>query len=180
MTGALVIGAAALALLGTASAASGNAARQFRPTGLVPHLARAGEAKHALSKASPFAAPSFLTFAANYERVINQYFTDVAHDSTGTANVYSVATQYNDGTGFVQNQSTFGGSYVDHDPLPGNGCDDGLDSVCLTDPQLQAEIQNVLTAKGWHGSTTAMFVLMTPNGVGSCFDGTSQECTTNT
>jgi hypothetical protein len=25
-----------------------------------------------------------------------------------------------------------------------------------------------------------MFVLMTPNGFGSCFDGTSQECTTNT
>jgi hypothetical protein len=180
MTGALVIGAAALALLGTASAASGNAARQFRPTGLVPHLARAGEAKHALSKASPFAAPSFLTFAANYESVINQYFTDVAHDSGGAANVYSVATQYNDGTGFVQYQSAFGGSYVDHDPLPANGCDDGQDAVCLTDPQLQAEIQNVLTATGWHASTTAMFVLMTPNGVGSCFDHTSEECTTNT
>jgi hypothetical protein len=180
MRGALATLAAVLALLGTASAASGNATHQSRPTGLVPHLAQAGAAGRALSKVGPFAAPGFLTFDASYESAINQYFTDVAHDSGGTSNVYSVATQYGDGTGFVQYQSTFGGSYVDHDPLPPNGCDDGQDSVCLTDPQLQAEIQNVLTATGWHGSTAAMFVLMTPNGVGSCFDGTSQECTTNT
>jgi hypothetical protein len=54
------------------------------------------------------------------------------------------------------------------------------DPICLTDQQLQAEIQNVLTATGWHGSTSAIFFLMTPNGVGSCFDSTNADCTTNT
>ena len=40
-------------------------------------------------------------------------------------------------------------------------------------------IQNVLSAKGWSGGTSALFVLLTPNGVGSCFDGSAAECTTN-
>ena len=160
------------------TASSGTAASSARARMLGP--VRHAPAPHAMSKSTLFSTARFLTFDANYESLINQYFTDVAHDSGGASNVYSIATQYTDGSGAIQYQSTFGGSYVDNDPLPANGCDDGQDSVCLTDPQLQAEIQNVLTAKGWHGSTSAMFVLMTPNGVGSCFDGTSQECTTNT
>ena len=67
---------------------------------------------------------------------INQYFTDVAHDSGLSTNVYSVATQYSDTSGAVQYKSTFGGSYVDKDPLPANGCDDGVDPYCLTDQQI--------------------------------------------
>ena len=88
----------------------------------------------------------------------------------GDQNVYSVATQYYDNPGAVhiQYQSTFGGSYVDHDPLPANGCDDGLDTYCLTDQQLQNEIQTAMTAKGWRRRPDHIFFLMTPNGVGSC------------
>jgi hypothetical protein len=171
-----VLGLAALALAVTASSGTAASPARGRMLGAVRHAGT----PHALSKSTPFSTASFLTFDANYESLINQYFADVAHDSGGTSNVYSIATQYSDGSGPIQYQSTFGGSYVDNAPLPANGCDDGQDSVCLTDTQLQAEIQNVLTAKGWHGSTSAMFVLMTPNGFGSCFDGTSQECTTNT
>jgi len=166
-----------------AGASSGAAATpaHTRILGVVPHTGGAQTlgARNAASKPTPFAGSSFLTFDAGYETVINQYFTDVAHDSGGTANVYSVAKQYTDGSGAVEYQSTVGGSYVDHDPLPSNGCDDGTDAVCLTDAQLQAEIQHVLTAKGWHGSDTNMFFLLTPDGVGSCFDGFSNQCTTN-
>ena len=180
MRGALATLAAVLALLGTASGASGSQTQHLSPIGLVPHAGQGGAAAHALAKSIGLAGPSFLTFDASYESLINQYFTDVAHDSGGASNVYSVATQYFDGSGPIQYQSTFGGSYVDHDPLPANGCDDGQDSVCLTDPQLQSEIENVLTARGWHGSTGALFVLMTPNGVGSCFDSSTNQCTTNT
>lgn len=170
----------ALVLLAFAFTASGGTAATSghgRFFSLVPHAGAVRSTTHA---ARPFAAPSFLTVDANYETLINQYLTDVAHDSGGTANVYSIATQYTDGAGALQYQSTFAGSYVDHDPLPANGCDDGLDAVCLTDEQIQAEIQSVLRTQGWHGSTTALFVLLTPNGVGGCFDSTSQECTTNT
>ena len=36
-----------------------------------------------------------------------------------------------------------------------------------------------MTAKGWQGGLSHMFFLMTPDGVGSCFDGFSGECSTN-
>ena len=40
--------------------------------------------------------PALNDFPASYDTVIGQYFTDVAADSTGTQNVYSVGTQYFD------------------------------------------------------------------------------------
>jgi hypothetical protein len=178
MRGVLTAVAAALALLVTAAGASGNASHALRPLGLVPHV-RGPVNAHAVAAAAP--APSFLTFDSPYESLINQYFADVAAASAShsTADVYSVATQYTDSSGPVQYQSTVGGSYVDHDPLPANGCSDGVDPACLTDLQLQAEIQNVLTAEGWHGSLANEFFLMTPVGVGSCGDASGSECSTD-
>ena len=173
LTRLLLLAMAALAV----TASSGNAASPAhgRMLGVVRH---AGESR-TLPRSAALSTAAFLTFDANYQSLISQYLTDVAHDSGGTSNVYSIATEYTDGSGALQYQSPFGGAYVDNDPLPASGCDDGLDSVCLTDQQLQAEIQQVLTAKGWHGGNDNLFVLMTPDGVGSCFDGTSTECTTN-
>ena len=138
---------AGLALAVTAS--SGTAASPARTPilGVVPHhagqLAQA-PLPHALSRAIRAAGPTTLTFDASYQSVINQFFTDVAHDSGGVSNVYPVAKQYSDGSGAIQYLSTFGGAYVDHDPLPANGCDDGIDPYCLTDQQLQNEIQTAL------------------------------------
>jgi hypothetical protein len=169
MKRALVTLAAMLALLATASGASGKATLHLQPAGLVPRL-------QPPSKAAGYAAPATLTFDASYESLINRYFTDVEAASSPTAtNVYSIDTQYSG----IAYASTVGGSYVDHDPLPANGCDDGTDPYCLTDQQLQDEIQNVLTAKGWHGSLTNMFFLLTPVGVGSCIDGFSGVCSSN-
>jgi hypothetical protein len=181
LTKILVVAGLALAV----TASSGSAASPARTPilGVVPHTGQAARTSHALSRAIHAAGPTTLTFDASYEAVINQYFTDVAADSGLNSNVYSVATQYTDGSGAVQYASTFGGSYVDHNPLPANGCDDtnnGLsDPYCLTDQQLQTEIQNVLTATGWHGGLDHVFFLITPNGVGSCFDGVSNQCSTN-
>jgi len=170
---------AALALAVTAS--SGAAARPARTPiqGIVPHSPHLAMAPHLQSTAVRAAGPATLTFDAAYQTVINRYFADVAHDSGGVSNVYSVATQYSDSAGHVQYQSTFGGSYVSHDPLPASVCDDGLDTYCLTDQQLQDEIQSVLTATGWRGGLDHMFFLLTPNGVGSCFNQFGQ-CSTDT
>ena len=124
-----------------------------------------------------------------YEAGVNQYFTDVAHDSGQTRNVYSAATQYYDATGPISYSSTFAGTYVDTNRYPKNGCDDTskgvTDPVCLTDAQIGTELQNVLATKGWHGSTTTMFFILTPDGVGSCFfpgnaGDPGQACTTDT
>jgi hypothetical protein len=172
-----------LAVVALAVTASGGAAAN-RPhgqiSGVVPHDSQLLLTPHLLSSSAiRTAGPTTLTFDAKYQTVLNQYFADVAHDSGSANNVYSVATQYSDGTGAVQYQSTVGGAYVSHDPLPASGCDDGLDPYCLTDQQLETEIQNVLSAKGWHGGLDHIFFLMTPNGVGSCFDSSSIECSTN-
>jgi hypothetical protein len=177
--GIRAVGVVALALLGIGTSA-GAAASPARPEirGIVPHTAQPALRLPALSGIAALPSSS-LTFDSSYETLLNRYFTDVAHDSGTSSNVYSVATQYSDNAGNVQYQSAFGGFYVDHDPLPANGCDDGADTYCLTDQQLQAEIQTVLTAKGWHGGLTAMFFLMTPDGVGSCADATGAQCTTN-
>jgi hypothetical protein len=173
------------ALLVAATASSGSAARSHHGqiSGVVPRSGppAPGPQQFSRSKAVKAVGPTTLTFDPRYQTLINQYFTDVAHDSGLNTNVYSAATQYydNPGAAHVQYKSTFGGSYVDNDPLPASGCDDGVDPYCLTDQQLQHEIQTVLTAKGWHGGFDHVFFLMTPNGVGSCFDALGTECTTN-
>jgi hypothetical protein len=183
--------AVALALLVPAATATGSAGKlHLRPAGVVPHLSAAPSAAHALSNRLAAAAPSFLTFDANYVSLINRYFADVAHDSGMGGNVYSTDPQYTDGGGAAQYLSAVGG----RDPLPANGCDDTFDTgaailsdpVCLDDAQLETEIQNVLSANGWHGSGSTMFFLMTPTGVGSCFlpgkagSSPDQACSTDT
>ncbi|HEY1564837.1 MAG TPA: hypothetical protein VGF72_09160, partial [Gaiellaceae bacterium] len=126
--------------------------------------------------------PSGYSVSPNYQSLIDRYLSDVATASGSSTNIYSVATQYYDSTASIHYQSTFGGSYVDTSPFPVSGCDDGgaQDTECLTDVQLQTELQNVLDATGWHGGTDTMFFILTPDHVGSCFDGSDQECTTNT
>ncbi len=168
-------------LAAAVTAASGAAARPARTPilGVVPHSPHLAVAPHMRSKAIHPAGPTTLTFDASYQTVIDRYFADVAHDSGGAANVYSVATQYTDSSGPIQYESTFGGSYVSHDSLPASVCDDGLNAYCLTDQQLQDEIQSALTAKGWRGGLDHIFFLLTPNGVGSCFTQLGQ-CSTDT
>jgi hypothetical protein len=121
--------------------------------------------------------PSGQSVQPGYESAVNQYLSDVAAASGSQTNVYSVATQYYDSTGFISFQSTFGGSDVDTDPFPASGCHAA--ATCLTGVQLQAEIQKVITAKGWTAGPDSLFVILTPDGVASCLDGTGTACTTN-
>jgi hypothetical protein len=54
-----------------------------------------------------------------------------------------------------------------------------VNPACLTDNQLRHEIQRVLTATGWHGGSSNMFFLMTPNGVGTCYTSLPDQCSAN-
>jgi phosphate-induced protein 1 len=177
---------AALTLAVTVSSGSAASPARTPILGVVPHTGLLTPAPHRLlSTAGRAAGPPALTFDASYENLINRYFTDVAHDSGDTQNVYSVATQYYDIPSPgplqvpIQYQSAFGGSYVDRDPLPQSGCNDGVDSHCLTDRQLRNEIQRVLTARGWHGGLDHVFFVMTPSGVGSCVNRFQCSTTAN-
>src|SRR4051794_17513250 len=96
---------AGLLLAVTVSSGAGASARHGQILGVVPHSGQLVATPHLFSKAIRAAGPTTLTFDASYENVINRYFTDVAHDSGLSNNVYSVATQYSDGSGAIQYQS---------------------------------------------------------------------------
>ena len=117
--------------------------------------------------------PTGYAFSANYKTLINRYFADAAAASGANTNVYSVLNQYYDTTGPIGYTSTFGGSVTDTHPFPtiGNPKSCGGPSKCLTDAQLQTELQSVIAQQGWTRSLTTQFFMFTPNNVGSCASG---------
>ena len=72
---------------------------------------------------------------------------DLAHDSGGSQNVDSVATQYENGSGeAVTYDSHFAGQIIDTHPYPVSGCTAA--PTCLTDEQIQAEIKTWVNEHG--------------------------------
>lgn len=116
---------------------------------------------------------------ASYENTINRYFTDVAADSGKNTNVYSTDSQYYDtiggGTTHIAYSATFGGSIVVTTPFPANGCHEAIDTSCLTEAQLEAEIRAVVQAQGWPQNGSSQYFLFTPKGNGSCFDSNAAD-----
>ena len=108
-----------------------------------------------------------------YTTGLQQYFSDLAHDSGGRQNVDSVATQYNDLTGASSRYAvTFGGALLDTDPYPKSQCPvNGPVIECLTDGQLQRELEKVVTAHHLKRDLTHEYFLMTPPHVENCFTG---------
>ena len=111
---------------------------------------------------------------------VDRYFKDVAAASGSHNNVYSVDTEYSDTTGPIAYQSTFGGAFIDETPFPpynpSTSCADGGYPVCLTDQQIQTEIQKVITELGWPDSESSLFSLMTPDSVTECETNTDNQC----
>jgi len=109
------------------------------------------------------------SLSAHYQSVVNSFLTLYPGHGIGNNN-----TQYYAKSGlffwyYVQNAGSFAGSYVDNSPYPASGCFDAYTpGNCLTDGQIQAEIQKVMTLKGWTGGTNNMFLLFTSSGEGSC------------
>ena len=122
-------------------------------------------------------------YRPDWERLIDKYFQNVGADS-GSGNLFAVDGQYVDATGSAANQSTFRGSYTDSNPYPtsaeGGNCTEPAVLVCLTDQQIKAEIQHVITsvAPPLPGATgTPIYYLLTPPGVNVCTDkGSPSTC----
>ena len=119
-------------------------------------------------------ANSNYTVSSNYQSIIDGFFKNVAADSGKSSNVYYSDTQYYDNaSGNILYSSTFGTSVVDTNPFPANGCSDSYTSVCLSDAQIQAEINRVANANGWQRGTSNLFFMFTPRNVGSCYSNSS-------
>jgi hypothetical protein len=124
---------------------------------------------------------SGLAFDPGYQTLIETFLTDVAADSHRTTNVYSLSGQYTDGTGRAAYDSTYGGSVVATDPLPANGCTEPAMTgpgwtVCLTDAQLETEIEHVVATDNLPATNHDIYFLVTPSGLGSCTDASSSSC----
>ena len=124
---------------------------------------------------------SGMSFDPGYEGLIQLFLKRVAGDSHSPSNVYGLTGQYSDSQGAAAYASHYGGATLDSDPLPRNGCVEppitgpGW-SVCLTDKQLQTEIEQVVHAHHLPTGPTDVYFLLTPRGLGSCTDTSSTSC----
>ena len=117
--------------------------------------------------------------------VLTRYLTDVSDASGTSTNDFSVLRQYTDGSGFADNQQSFGPRQVidDRDPYPAAGCPQVTGySTCLTDDQIVNEIAGLVTTRGLPegtGDRAPIYVMVTPQDVNTCFDDAGQYCGSN-
>jgi PKD domain len=141
-----------------------------------------------------------LDYASPY---VEQFLRDVADASGSLNSPYALTTQYTDGRGRAQNTSLYGGGYDTSAPYPGNGCSPSgiwhyyetgngfyvdekpyrTNDVCLTDAQLQLQVQTMVAQEGLVGHTqpgyTPLLVVLTPPGVVVCLDSAGTMCSAN-
>jgi PKD domain len=112
-------------------------------------------------------------YREDWQQLINRYLYDVGAASGTLGNVFALEAQYTDSSGRAANQSTFRGAYTDKTPYPITGnCSDSAEFACLTDTQIQAELQKVITSGVLPGATgPAVYYILTPPGVTVCTDG---------
>jgi len=125
--------------------------------------------------------PPGSTVSAKYTSVINGFLTNVALASGYSSTVFATDTQYHDSEGPITSKSSFGGSYLDTStPIPADcsGYQESPVTVsgCVTDADIQAEVNHAIAAAGWTPGPTKEFFLFTPRNVGSCLSSTSTEC----
>ncbi len=123
---------------------------------------------------------SGLTFDPGYEALVETFLRNVAAASRTASNVYGLTGQYSDGRGPATYASSYGGAVVATDRLPPNGCTEPATgpgwAVCLTDRQLQLEIEHVVRAARLPTGSNDVYFLVTPNGLGDCADSASTSC----
>src|SRR5215472_8885462 len=112
-------------------------------------------------------------YPAGFVSGLKTFFMDLAHDSGGHQNVDSVSAQYQDLTGaFARYQTTFGGVLVDTDPYPPTECPAAAPvTACLTDPQIQAELERLVASRGLKTDLSHEYFLLPPPHVETCFSG---------
>ena len=127
---------------------------------------------------------------ADYVGMVERLFTDVSHDSGGMANIFSVLPQFAQGTargaitpgdysiGF--NAANANDVIMDSNPYPpvADQCASPNDTaICITDGQVQTEVDHVVSAHGGGRGLHNMWFMILPAGVDECI--TAGVCGTN-
>lgn len=127
---------------------------------------------------------------ADYQGMVERFFTDVGHDNGATSNVFSVLPQFAQG---LTRSSITPGSYnisysaanpndliLDNHPYPSKAdqcASPNNAAVCITDAQVQAEVDSIVASHGGaRGLHNLWYVFLPPN-VDECI--TPGVCGTN-
>jgi len=141
-----------------------------------------GTVQHGETDYQIFWMPSGYYMPSSYRSGLSTWISNVATEDYTAHNTFSVAQQYYDLTGpgstksFVPYAFTNAGAIIDTDAFPASGCTDSGTTVCITDAQIQAEIQKVVTAHSLPQNENTDYTLFTPLKVGSCFTSASASC----
>jgi PKD repeat protein len=115
-------------------------------------------------------------FTLKTKGIVNQFFTDVAHDSGLARNVFGVGGQYGDGTGHALYSSTFASEGVDGTAYPTTGnCtipagDPGPYTTCLTDAQLRSELGAYVAKEHLQKGSTQQYFMLLPHKIVTCLE----------
>ena len=115
------------------------------------------------------AATSMSAHYQNVQKALLKLYPGHGIDNNNTQYYMTKSSGLFSQTLYIQNAGGLVKSIVDTTPYPASGCSDShTPGNCLTDAQIKAEIQNVMTANGWTGGLNKMFLLYTSSGEGSC------------
>lgn len=123
-----------------------------------------------LQNGTPTSMPS------KYQNLMEQFARDYAGHG-----IDNVTTEYYKTIGtttiYMRNAGHAGGNYVDTSAYPASACvDSATPGACITDSQIQSEIEKVMSIRGWTGGLNHIFMVYTSSGEGSCFNSRSTEC----
>jgi len=150
-------------------AAAARAAHAPAVSNLLYH---GGPVMHTLAAHTIFWDPNN-NIPAAYMNLVNRWFQDI-----GGSTFYGIMRQYYDNPGpvYIQNVSTYGGTWHDttnaYSPRTGTAADP------LSDADIQAEVSRALTANGWPTGLGDMYFVYTEKGIESCSNST--HCTPGT
>jgi Bacterial Ig-like domain (group 3) len=158
------------------------AAAAYRRAGLSPALSHTllpyngGPVMHTSTVHTIFWLPSGYSFGAvsdaNYESLINRFFTDLSGSQ-----FYDILTQYPDTTAPLTHTIAFGGSYVDTTAYPcGSTCGSTSPGQFLSDSDIQNAVLRATKAEGWQPGQSNQYLVFYGSGVVSC---ASFGCSTN-
>jgi hypothetical protein len=134
-------------------------------------------------------------YHGDWQHVIDTFFKSMGAASGSLASVFAVDAQYTDAANHrALYKTTFEGAYTDTNSYPVSGCEDphpleakdligpvvekNHTPVCVTDKQIQQELEQFLVQHSLARGMGTIFYLLTPPGVTVCLDagGPSGHC----
>ena len=132
-------------------------------------------------------------YHSDWQALINGFLADAGSSRGSLADVFDVSEQYTDRSNAPASPSSaFKGAYIDSDAYPASGCTDPHPfaeadqllinnvhvPVCLTDAQVQQELQKFIAQHNLPKGMGSIFYLLTPPAATVCLDagGGSAHC----